>query len=665
MPEQTAIGSARLPKAETQVIAPQISDRLGSIRRRRLPIQLAWMGVDLVCLAGAAAAAAWILDRPPSPTAWALIGLMNLVRLVIFVRSGMYRAVLRYSGIHTQTCATISVALGSAVAVAAASMLSLDLQAGLGRAFWALEGLISLVVIGGLRLTARMVLERLNAKQQLGDAAPQRVLIYGAGGLGELAMRELIRAPNYHPIGFLDDDQRQYRSVIHGKPVLGGLQDFGKICERHKPDLVVVAITDPPQQQTQALFRLAMDHGLHMLLAKGVGTALDEGGAQLGLRDLALEDLLGRPSRKLDQTPVRRLLAGKRVLVTGAGGSIGSELCRQVADLGIRSLDLLDHSEYNLYAVETVLRESHPDLSITPHLVTLVDRPATMAALGQCRPDVIFHAAAYKHVPLVEANPARGLINNVGGFVNLIDAAEAHAVGHLVLISTDKAVRPTNVMGASKRVCELIMQSRGRNSLITLCAVRFGNVLGSSGSVVPRFMDQIAAGGPVTVTHPEITRYFMLIPEAVSLVLQAGARSSSDEPEIFILDMGEPVKVADLARHLIYMHGKTPDQDIQIAYTGLRPGEKLYEELLTGESDHHTDIPDITVARTLDLDQQQTGAAIGRLLKACHMGDMHGISEELAALVPEWTPSDQVLAHSHIRSQNRRRTTEATSAPTE
>jgi FlaA1/EpsC-like NDP-sugar epimerase len=592
-------------------------------------------------MAASTGLAAVLLERSPNREAWAIVALMAAVRIVAMVRLGMYRAVLRYSGIHTQFCAAMSTGLGTLIAIATAALLNLDHYAGLGRAFWALEGLITLSVIGGSRLSARMFIERLAQRGNSQSAVSKRVLIFGAGNLGELAFRDLQRVPHYNPIGFLDDAPHRHQAVIHGKRVYGGLADFDTVCQKLQPDMIVVAISDPPPEQVKTLFKLAMAKGIHVLLAKGVGTALDAGGQQLGLRDLALEDLLRRPSRNLDRGPVERLLAGRRVMVTGAGGSIGSELCRQVAAMGIVNLDILDHSEYNLYVIESELRQAFPHLRINPYLVSLTDRQATLAALQATRPEIVFHAAAYKHVPLVEANPFQGIANNVGGWRNLLDAAEVTAVGQLVLISTDKAVRPTNVMGAGKRVCELLLQSRS-DSLMRLCAVRFGNVLGSSGSVVPRFLQQIAEGGPVTVTHPDITRYFMLIPEAVGLVLQAAARSSEEETEIFILDMGEPVKIADLARQLIFMHGKDPDHEISVVFTGLRPGEKLYEELLIDDSDHHTDIPDITVARHQSITRIEIERLSNPLLKACSRADSQELVQALMQLVPEWVPSDRL-----------------------
>ncbi|MCP4503376.1 MAG: polysaccharide biosynthesis protein [Deltaproteobacteria bacterium] len=603
---------------------------------RRLSIQGAWIALDLICMAIAVAATTLLLERSPQGTAWIFLFSMAVVRVIAFVRIGMYRAVLRYSGVHTLLLATFGVSLGSLLVVAAVGFFYIGAQAGLGRGFWVMEGMLTLMMTGGARLAARTLLERHGSK-----IAGQRraVLIYGAGSMGELVLRDLQRLPGYRIVGFLDDDPVNKNAVIHGKRVLGALEELAQVGEKHRVDVVVVAMQNPPPEKTRGLFKVAMGLGMQVLLAKGLGSAF-EGGTSLGLRDLAMEDLLQRPSRSLDVKPVRQLLVGKRAFITGAGGSIGSELCRQVASMNVAALDILDHSEHALYEIHLELSERFPHIELRPHLCSLGERGAVFSALEKCKPDIVLHAAAYKHVPLVEANPFRGIGNNVLGLQNLIDACEAHGVGQLLLISTDKAVRPTNIMGASKRVCELLLQSRRGNGM-SLCAVRFGNVLGSSGSVVPRFLDQIAKGGPVTVTHEEVTRYFMLIPEAVALVLQAAAKSSEEEAEIFILDMGEPIRISDLARQLIFMHGKTPDVDIQVKFTGLRPGEKLFEELLTDETERNTDIQDITVARLDSVDRKEINTLLTRLSQAMHDNDEAKLLSTLQELVPDWKPSQR------------------------
>jgi len=599
-----------------------------NVRRRQL-VQCLWLGLDAASMAAAALLTAQLLESLLSQGAVCILGLIIAVRLIAFIRLGMYRSVLRYSGLHTLSTAAWGVAAGTGVGVAAAFFLHWENAAGLGPRMLIVEGLVSFALCGTTRIMARMMLEYRQGSDQ------RRALIYGAGDLGELTIRNLRRLGSYRPVGFLDDDRHKHRALIHGRCVLGGLKDFDAVVARTRPEAVVLAVSNPPQALTRALFQACMANHLRLLVVQGVKSALVESG-ELALKDIALEDLLARPSRLLNRTPVQAMLAGKTVLITGAGGSIGSELTRQIAGCGIESLLLLDHSEFNLYEIHREITARFPNLKVVPILGNLACAESISEAMAAHRPQVVFHAAAYKHVPLVEENPFVGLANNVGGFRNLLLAADRCGVERLVLISTDKAVRPTNVMGASKRVCELLLQNYPTRT--RLCAVRFGNVLGSSGSVVPRFLEQIRAGGPVTVTHPDITRYFMLIPEAAALVLQAGALAQHGE--IFILDMGAPVRIADMARQLIWMTGRVPDRDIAVTFTGLRPGEKLYEELLISNSEQRTAVDGIMVARPTEMEWDRLEDLSDRLLAACARRDHAGVVIALATLVPEWAPSD-------------------------
>jgi FlaA1/EpsC-like NDP-sugar epimerase len=606
---------------------------LGHGFRRGRFLQATWVMVDCAAMIMAAALAAALIGIAIERFAMAIIVLIILVRLAVFVRQGMYRAVLRYSGIHTLVIASTGVAAGTAVGVAVAYFFHLENTASLGRAFLVLEGMMSLMVCGGLRMAVRMILER--AAQNGG----QRVLVFGAGNMGEMTMRDLIRTANFTPIGFIDDDRHLRGALIHGKPVLGGLSEFGAICLKHKPDLMIMAVADPPAEIIRVVFHACMERNVRLVVARGGAAGVLGAADRLQLKDLALEDLLPRPSRRIDPTPVKAMLAGRIIMITGAGGSIGSELCRQVAAGGAKKIILIDHSEFNLYVIHQQIGERHPGLLVVPVLMNLANRDAIERLLSEQHPDVVFHAAAYKHVPLVEGNPCEAIINNVAGFRNLLEACDRVGIERLVQISTDKAVRPTNVMGATKRVCELLLQNFPTVKT-RLCAVRFGNVLGSSGSVVPRFLEQIAAGGPVTVTHPDITRYFMLIPEAVALVLQAGALA--EHGEIFILDMGAPVKIADMARQLIFMSGHQPDRDIRLVFNGLRPGEKLYEELLIDDSERRTSVEGITIAHSATWSYPALAGSIERLLQAAESRDVSRVIVELKTLVPEWAASIEV-----------------------
>jgi FlaA1/EpsC-like NDP-sugar epimerase len=588
-----------------------------------------WTLIDLGALLVANGLTAAILQVPPMWSSWITLVVMLAVRMAVFWSYGLYRAMVRYTGTHALVVLALGTVLGTGAAMGFDSLIG-NHQYGL--AFLALEAILALFLCGGIRLGTRLALE------WSPNRAKQRVLIFGAGSLGELVHREMTRLGTFRIVGFLDDDPSKLGAAIHGASVYGGTDSLAEVVARTKPDLLVVGILHLPPAAVRELFSACMELKLRVMIAKGFTSAFSQD-FHPELRNLALEDLLSRPSRNLDPAPVQRALHGKRVLVTGAGGSIGSELCQQIAATNPELLVLLDHSEFNLYTIDLAIREKFPYLKVEAVMDNLQSRDELGRLFARHQPNVVFHAAAYKHVPLVEDNPARGVLNNVLGFRNLLETADAHGVERLVLISTDKAVRPTNVMGATKRVCELLLQNFPAKSA-KLCAVRFGNVLGSSGSVMPRFLDQIAKGGPVTVTHPEITRFFMLIPEAVSLVLQSG--SMADHGEIFILDMGEPVKIADMARQLIFMTGHRPDEDIKIAYTGLRPGEKLYEELIIDDKEGGTNVDGILIAKPSPILWPDLADRVDRLVEACRVGDRREVALALKTLVPEWTPGDRL-----------------------
>ena len=579
------------------------------------------------------AAMAWLgcflLERPLTVNGAGIVLLMALVRVWFFVRHGMYRAMLRYSGLHTALLTAGGIAAGTVVGALLVWFAQIPNFAGLGRGFFVMEALLSLIVCGGSRMAVRLLYD------WRAQGSGQRVLFYGAGELGAFAARMVHHGRGVRGLGFIDDNPRRLGMVVHGLPVLGGLAALPGLIAAHRPDMLLIATQTLPQERLRETFRVCMAAGIHVQVARPIQDLLTSG-TSVRVEELKLEELMRRPQRSLPTAPVAAMLRGQVVLVTGAGGSIGSELCRQIAAQGPAALLLLDHGEFNLYQIEHDLRAAHPTLRIEPLLLDLGDAPTLQAIMAHHRPQAVFHAAAYKHVPMVEANPFAGLRNNVVGLMNLLDAVDATGVERLVMVSTDKAVRPTSVMGASKRVCELLVQNKPLRAT-RACAVRFGNVLGSSGSVIPLFLDQIRKGGPVTVTDPGMTRYFMLIPEAVELVLQAGAMAAHGE--VFILDMGDPVRIADLARQLIFMTGHVPDRDIAITYTGLRPGEKLYEELLHDPGQAHTPIEGVTVAAATVCEWPGLERDVQRLLDACVAGDRSEFVRTLRRIVPEWTPS--------------------------
>ena len=631
-PRPTNQTSKRLPQIPAPrpplPVEPEIAANVRWAASGRVLNYLIWTLIDLGALLVANGLTAAILQVPPMWSSWITLVVMLAARMAVFWSYGLYRAMVRFTGTHALVVLALGIVLGTGAAMGFDALFG---NHQFGPAFLALEAILALFMCGGIRLGTRLAIE------WSPNRAKQRVLIFGAGSLGELVHREMTRLGTFRVVGFLDDDPGKLGAAIHGVSVYGGRALLAEAVARTKPDLLVVGILHLPPASVRELFSLCMDLKLRVMIAKGFSSAFSQD-FHPELRNLALEDLLSRPSRNLDPEPVRRALHGKRVLITGAGGSIGSELCHQIAAMHPATLVLLDHSEFNLYAIDLAIREKFPYLKVEAVLDNLQSPPDLQRIFARHTPQVVFHAAAYKHVPLVEDNPARGVLNNVNGFRNLLTAADAAQVERLLLISTDKAVRPTNVMGATKRVCELLLQNFPTRTT-KLCAVRFGNVLGSSGSVMPRFLDQIAHGGPVTVTHPDITRFFMLIPEAVSLVLQAG--SMADHGEIFILDMGEPVKIADMARQLIFMTGHRPDEDIKINFTGLRPGEKLYEELIIDDKEGGTNVDGILIAKPTPIAWDQLKARVDLLLVACHDGDRHQVALALKTLVPEWTPGER------------------------
>ncbi len=429
----------------------------------------------------------------------------------------------------------------------------------------------------------------------------KNVVIYGAGRAG-IKLESEFSDSEYKVKYFVDDDKVIQNRSIDSVKVLS-VDELKKRC-KDKFDLLVIAMPSTKKSRIKEIYEELNDCFLEIQVLPSLSEILQDKDFSQQLKDISVEDLLARHPKDLDKEKIAKFISDKTILVTGAGGSIGSEICRQCEKYGAKKLIMLDHSEYNLYAINEEIKKV-PTATV---MQSITDKDALERTFAKYQPDIVIHAAAYKHVPLVEANIYEGIYNNVLGTKNVIDTAIEHGVKKFVMISTDKAVRPTNVMGTTKRICELYAQnSNGQGTDIV--AVRFGNVLGSSGSVIPKFKKQIEAGGPITVTHPNITRYFMLIPEACELVLQAGAIGSGGE--IFILDMGEPIKIADLAQKMIELSGR---DEVKIEFTGLRPGEKLYEELLIDESDAKTDYESITVAKPTKYDLEKLNSDIEELL---------------------------------------------------
>ncbi|WP_101697083.1 polysaccharide biosynthesis protein [Clostridium minihomine] len=447
---------------------------------------------------------------------------------------------------------------------------------------YVMGGLLMLFFVGFSRFSFRLMrrARKKNQAQQKDKAEFHRVMIIGAGETGSMIIKEMKNAPETSgiPVVAIDDNKAKRGSRIHGVKVVGGRESILKMAVRHNVDQILLAIPTTKKKDLQDILQICSKTGCQLKTVPDFSEILENGIDTQSIRDVEITDLLGRDEITLNVNEICGYLTDKTVLVTGGGGSIGSELCRQIAYFNPKKLIIFDIYENNAYDLQNELLMRFKRLKLEVLIGSVRDAARINHVFEVCRPDVVFHAAAHKHVPLMEMSPGEAVKNNVFGTLNVAHAADRYGVDRMVLISTDKAVNPTNVMGATKRICELIIQYFSRHSKTDFMAVRFGNVLGSNGSVIPLFKKQIASGGPVTVTHPEIIRYFMTIPEAARLVLQAGGMARGGE--IFVLDMGQPVKIVDLARNLIRLSGYEPDVDIKIVYTGLRPGEKLYEELL-------------------------------------------------------------------------------------
>lgn len=596
--------------------------------------------------AGMAVAATWLaftlrldtLHRPEGDQ-WMVYALAPALAIPIFVRFGLYRAILRYTGLAAL------VALAKAVALYGASMLTvllgmqrLQLEV-IPRSVGILQPLIFLVLVASSRALARFWLDGLSGNRR---DAHSRVLIYGAGRTGAQTATALASTEQYALLGFVDDDEAKVGRSINGVRIHAAADVSDLVARLRVTDILLALPRAARDRRNEIIERLhALPVRIRFLpsmeaLASGRVTVQD-------FRNVDIEDLLGREPVPPDPALLARNLTGKVVMVTGAGGSIGSELCRQIMRQGPRQLLLVDHSEFGLYAVHKellALASGQTGVELVPLLASVAHAEHMDALCARHRPSTIYHAAAYKHVPMVEANAAEGVLNNVFGTLNVAHAALRSGVAHFVLISTDKAVRPTNIMGATKRVAEMCLQALAAqpgNGGTCFAMVRFGNVLGSSGSVVPLFREQLARGGPLTVTHPEVTRYFMTISEAAQLVLQASAMAESGD--LFVLDMGTPVKIIDLAARMIALSGLTvrnaqnPGGDIEIAVTGLRPGEKLYEELLTGDNPLPTEHPRIMRAREAFVAWPQFQPHLEALREVSAIGDVEGIKRLLATSV--------------------------------
>ena len=559
-------------------------------------------------------------------------------KAIAFAVFRLYRGWWRYVSLRDVLPIVAGCTLGTVLFAAADFLFLVHLS--IPRSIYAIDWGLSLLLVLAARFVIRFGRETLG-QRRLRQDADRRVLVVGAGAAGQMLVREIRENPSLGMIGvgFVDDDRAKIGTRIDGVPVLGNHVDIPAVCEEHGVDEIIIAIPSASPSRLRHLLGHCKDVKAEARILPGVGDLIDGKVSIRALRNVDLEDLLGRDPVALDADLLHRHITGRTVMVTGAAGSIGSELCRQIARLSPGRLVLFEIAESPLFAFEMEMREKFPGLDLVPVIGDVRDRARVEEAMRMYQPAIVYHAAAYKHVPMMEIHPVEAVKTNVLGTRIVAEAAASCGVERFVLVSTDKAVRPTNVMGATKRVAELVIHNmNGEGRTTVFVAVRFGNVLGSVGSVVPIFRRQLEATGKLTVTHPEASRYFMLIPEAAGLILQAGAMGEGGE--VFVLDMGEPVKILDLAKNLIHLSGKELGVDAEIVYTGLRPGEKLHEELIVeGEDVSRTTHP--KVLKLIGSEQMPVlwKRRLEELIVVAINGDRGSVVEKLVSLVKGYTPA--------------------------
>ncbi len=573
------------------------------------------------------------------PSAWIMAIAALVIKPTVYYLFGLYRRYWVYASIREMRLilfATLSASASVAIVVLLVYAAG-GMPRGFPRSVIGIDWLLSLFSVGGLRIIVRVLSESGQVSQKSdGLAGARRVVIVGAGDAGVLVVREMQRNPQLHmlPVGFVDDDKEKIDKEIHGVPVAGRLEELLSVVDKYYAHEVVIAIPTAPGHVVRLVTHLCRSRDIPFRTMPGMYELIGGSLSVSRLRNVDISDLLRREPVWIDDDSPTRVLRGKRILVTGAGGSIGLELCRQIARWGPAQLALLGHGENSIFDALLELREDHPNLPLVPIIADIRDVDRIHDVLSSFRPEAIFHAAAHKHVPLMELNIEEAVTNNVLGTKSVVEAALACGTERLVLISTDKAVQPKSVMGATKRMAEMIVRDAADRSGRPFVSVRFGNVLGSRGSIVPIFKRQIAHGGPVTVTHPEMRRYFMTIPEAVHLVLQAAGMGVGGE--LFVLRMGDQVRILDLAEDLIRLSGFKPGEDIEIVFTGIRPGEKLSESLWDEGLDYrpteHADI--VCLEENGQLVGEALDAAIDELVRLAHEGDKEAILGLLNERVP-------------------------------
>ena len=552
--------------------------------------------------------------------------------LVLNMFCKLYTSLWRFASLEELKNAIVAIMLSSFVQYFGMKLMDLRVP----RSYIFIYVMLLSVCIIGPRFSYRFLRIAFHNHETIWQSKPVVTMVVGAGAAGYMLVREMKNSKhlNRKVPCIIDDDPNKIGTYLQGIPIVGGKEDIPAMAKKYNIEEIIIAIPTLKDEKQHELLEICQETACKIKMLPGIYQMVNQEVDVSMLRDVSIEDLLGREPVDLHMETIGSYITGKTILVTGGGGSIGSEICRQAALHDPKQLIIVDIYENNAYDIQLELKKNYPNLNLETLIASVRDKKRVEDIFETYHPDIVYHAAAHKHVPLMEDSPDEAIKNNVLGTYNVASAANKFHVKKMVLISTDKAVRPTNVMGASKRICEMIIQMFSQISPTEYAAVRFGNVLGSNGSVIPIFRQQIKNGGPVTVTHPDIIRYFMTIPEAVNLVLQCGAYAKGGE--IFILDMGEPVKILDLAKKMIRLSGHVPGEDIKIEFTGLRPGEKLYEELLIDEDNLvETENERIFVAQMGEIDVDEIGRKINGLIEKAYEEDKD-IREEIKKLVPEY-----------------------------
>jgi len=645
MPE---VDSSKQSKDQVQVSVEIATQPSVLLRFRKVLIILAHIGafagsllLSFLLVTNMQLRRSWLVEQYLPLLLWVIP-----IKLLAFWFFKQYRGWWRYVSITDLTSIMGASVLGSLLTVSAwyvliflapppvRGMRLLQNLAMISQSTFVLDMFSTFLILGGLRMMIRLYYEDFRAVE---TSRLKRFLIVGAGNAGEALLREIHRMSvvQYDVIGLIDDDPLKQGINIHGIPVLGAVEQLPKICKERSIDEIAIAMPSASPRQLRRVIQVCEGTKIRFRMVPSI-TDIASGRLQVSqIREVDINDLLGRDAVQLDLDLIEAFARNKRILVTGAGGSIGSEMCRQLCNFKPKRLLLVEQAENPLFHIERELNKRFPEVAVTALVCNITDKMRVDEIFEKYRPEVVIHAAAHKHVPLMELNCGEAIKNNVVGTKVMANAADMSGATNFVMISTDKAVNPTSIMGSSKRIAEMYIQDLNGTSRTHFVTVRFGNVLGSEGSVVPIFKKQIVEGGPVTVTHPEMTRYFMTIAEASQLVLQAATMGKGGE--IFVLDMGEPVKIVDLARELITLSGFKPGEDIEIAFTGARPGEKLFEELsIKGEDMLLTRHPKIAIWKNIVSDREKLHGSIGELVELAKTQDYKLITEKIKSLVPEY-----------------------------